>query len=965
MTRFNKFLLAAAVGLCMSNAFAQSAGDLMSKFQNLPPEQQQAILNAAKSQNLVPLPQNTQVTQPQTVTPVQPAGPGGQSASGGEGTPARAGGTAPVGERREIVTGGTGKAESGKSEAAKVEGGIPAAETLKPFGYDLFSGVPSTFAPATDMPAPKDYPLGPGDDIEVQLFGKQNQHLSLVVQRDGSIQFPELGPIQVNGMTFDDMREMLSDRISKQMIGIKSAITLGPLRSIRVFVLGDVNRPGSYTVSALSTITNALFASGGVAETGSLRRLELKRQGRIMASVDLYDLLLRGDTKADVRIEPGDVIFVPPVGPTVGISGEVRRPAIYELMGNEHVADLVRNAGGLIPSAIPALSTLQRWQGDKKVVLGVDFQTPAGNLPVRDGDMIAITRSLDQLRGLVSLTGHVQRERVVEWHPGLRVSEVAPAVEQLKSLPDLDYGLIIRKSQDRQRVTALHFRPSDVFNAPGSAGDPLLQERDVVQFFGIGSGRAAEVAGVTDQLRFQAREGEKPQLVQLAGAVEEPGTYPLTERMHLQDLIDAGLRLSPDAETAVAYVLRKPDPAGDMHVLAVQLKPGSPDLGRFTLESNDTLLVLSAKSIVGHDLVATNDELRKQARPDAPAMVFSISGEVKFPGDYPLGEGMTLAQALELAGGYTEPAQAHSAEITHAARDGKGTFVVLPEEVQLADPVKLAGVTLASRDSIVIRRQPGFEDERVITLQGEVKYPGSYRVRRGDYLSDVIVRAGGFTDMANVHGGVYTRVAVRKAEERQLDELRIELRKDMLRLINTSEQRAASSSTPGASSPNPEAQIALIQNISDQLASVKAIGRMAIDLSAITAGKANADVIIQDGDTLYVPQKTEEVLVLGEVLVPSAMHFIDHGSVDDYIKLSGGTTQSADVKRTYLIKADGHVIGRASGFLFGGDSVEPGDTVVVPLDTRPLDVLPLTTNLAQIMGQLAITAASVHSVGGF
>ena len=190
-------------------------------------------------------------------------------------------------------------------------------EALKPFGYDLFAGIPTTFAPATDVPVPAEYVVGPGDQIRVQLYGDVNQSYLLTVGRDGRIDFPELGPVEVAGQTFTQVRQDLESRVARQMIGTVASVSMGETRSIRVFVLGEAYRPGSYTVSGLSTITNALFVSGGVKEIGSLRNIQLKRRGQVVSRLDLYDLLLRGDTTDDARLLPGDVIFIPPVGKTV------------------------------------------------------------------------------------------------------------------------------------------------------------------------------------------------------------------------------------------------------------------------------------------------------------------------------------------------------------------------------------------------------------------------------------------------------------------------------------------------------------------------------------------------------------------------------------------------------------------------------------------------------------------------
>ena len=206
-------------------------------------------------------------------------------------------------------------------------------EALKPFGYDLFAGVPSTFAPATDIPVPSQYVVGPGDRFEVQLIGTTKGRYSLVVNRNGSVMFPELGPIAVSGLGFEEAKNRIESRVNDQMIGTRVVISMGELRSIRVLVLGEAARPGSYTVSGLATVTNALFASGGIKKIGSLRNIQVKRKGALVQRLDLYDLLINGDTADDVRLLPGDVIFIPPVGTTVAVTGEIRRPAIYELKG--------------------------------------------------------------------------------------------------------------------------------------------------------------------------------------------------------------------------------------------------------------------------------------------------------------------------------------------------------------------------------------------------------------------------------------------------------------------------------------------------------------------------------------------------------------------------------------------------------------------------------------------------------
>ena len=212
---------------------------------------------------------------------------------------------------------------------------------------------------------PADYVIGPGDSIRVQFFGNQNGVYEFDVTREGVLNLPDLGPVTVAGITFSELRRDLDRRVQEMLIGTQVSVSMGQLRTIRVFVLGDVNAPGSYVVGSLATISSALYLSGGISEVGSLRDIQLKRAGRVVATLDLYDLLLRGDTAGDARLQAGDAIFVPPVGATVGVGGAVKRPAIYEAKGRLTLAAAVGLAGGLSPDAYGAGATIERIGGGR------------------------------------------------------------------------------------------------------------------------------------------------------------------------------------------------------------------------------------------------------------------------------------------------------------------------------------------------------------------------------------------------------------------------------------------------------------------------------------------------------------------------------------------------------------------------------------------------------------------------
>ncbi|MBT4668873.1 MAG: hypothetical protein HOC17_05005 [Candidatus Ruthia sp.] len=288
-------------------------------------------------------------------------------------------------------------------------------EQIKQFGYDLFAGSPVTFAPITDAPIPSDYIIGPGDTINILFFGKNSSEVFLQVTRDGHLNIPHLGLVSVAGLSFSELKENLLERVATQMIGVKASISLGRLRSIRIFVLGNVYRPGSYTVSALSTLTNAIFSSGGVKRIGSLRDIQLKRKGKIITRFDLYDLLLKGDTSSDHRLLPGDVIFVPPIGLTAGITGAVKLPAIYELKPSErNLAQLINIASGTLPSAnlnsiiIKTLNfdrTKLLNQNRKSSTFSVDFATNSKKNIINNGDVIKIQHQITKSGGSIKLSG--------------------------------------------------------------------------------------------------------------------------------------------------------------------------------------------------------------------------------------------------------------------------------------------------------------------------------------------------------------------------------------------------------------------------------------------------------------------------------------------------------------------------------------------------------------------------------
>jgi polysaccharide export outer membrane protein len=517
----------------------------------------------------------------------------------------------------------------------------PGIAGLKPFGYDLFKDRSSTFAPVTDVPVPANYIVGPGDQLTVQLFGTQNRTLRLTVGRDGRVNFPEIGPIDVGGRTFPSIASDIEARVARQMIGVRASVGMGDTRSIRVFVMGEANRPGSYTVSGLATVTSALYAAGGVKPIGSLRDIQLKRAGAIVRRFDLYDLLLRGDTSDDVKLLPGDVIFVPPVSSTVAVDGEVHRPAIYEIRRETSVDDIIALAGGLTSEADSRRLALVRINDAfQRVVVSVPLDGRLGRSELlRNGDSLRVLRLPPTLDEGVTLQGHVFQPGPAAWHEGMRLTDLVGSVDVLKPNADLNYVLIRRELSPDRRAVLLSADLSAALRDPAGPKNVVLKPRDRIIVFDAESGRGEIMQPILDEIRRQSRIDRPSELVRIDGRVKARGEYPLEPQMRISDLLRAGGGLQDAAYSAKAELTRyhvsgeaRQTQVMDIDLAAILKGDGAADL---VLQPFDFLNVKEVPEWAEQEQV-------------------TLRGEVRFPGIYPIQRGETLRSVLARAGGLTK-----------------------------------------------------------------------------------------------------------------------------------------------------------------------------------------------------------------------------------------------------------------------------------------------------------------------
>jgi polysaccharide export outer membrane protein len=728
---------------------------------------------------------------------------------------------------------------------------------LKPFGYDLFSEYPSTFSPLTNVPVPSDYAVGPGDVLDVLLYGSRNSEYQMVVGRDGRINFPQLGPINVGGQLFSAVQSAIESRVRHQMIGVRASVTMAETRSIQIFVMGQAFEPGAYTISGLGTITSALYAAGGILKTGSLRRIELKRNGAVVRTLDLYDLLLQGSTADDAKLLQGDVVFIPPVGSTVAIDGQVERPAIYEIKNENTPAQVVALAGGLRPDANTAKATITRiMPNGERVVLPLDLTAGARTEGLRDGDYIHIPRLRPTLDSAVMLHGNVYTEGAYEYHPGMRLSDVIHSVDDLKPNSDLHYVLIRRELPPDRHIEAVSANLTAALANPGSPADPVLMPRDQITVFDLSSSRDRIIEPILNELRMESTAEQPEQVVTVQGRVNVPGQYPLEPGMTVADLVRAGGGLA-DA----AY-------------------PGKAELTRY---------------VVGPDGMRRTEIID-----------------------------LDLARALQ------------------------------------GDPA--ANPPLQPYDVLSIKEVSQWANQESVTLLGQVRFPGTYTIKPGETLKSVIQRAGGLTQYAFLQGAVFTRVELKQREQQEMnqlaDRMKIELGVLALRAVAT---------TQGSGVADASNALIVGRSLLAQLKAEKAVGRLVINLRAVMREPANSpnDVVLRTGDELIVPKFEQEVTVIGEVQDPTSHLYNPDLSRDGYIGLSGGFTAQADRKRIYVVRADGSVVASEGSRWFSRGSnvqIEPGDTIVVPINAEQMLPLPFWQAVTGIMYNVAIAAAAVHAL---
>jgi len=810
-------------------------------------------------------------------------------------------------------------------------------QKLRRFGENLFDANISTFAPVANAPVPETYRLGPDDTLLLQVYGKQSDTYELIVNREGAVNLPDLGPVSVVGLTFNEASSLIRSRISEANIGLQAAVTMGQLRTINVFVAGEASNPGMYAVSALTSVTQALFVSGGVSEIGSLRDIRVTRGGQTVARFDLYELLLKGNNANDITLQHGDVVFVAPAGAVVAIEGEVRRPAYYELASGETLGQLLTMAGGLQASAHVNAVSLQRSGPNGRELVNLNLtESSAQNFALRSGDKLVVPVLSQRVRDQVTVAGAVSRPGTYAWKAGMQLHHLLGNVwSDLLHSTDTDYALIVRRTNNRGDVEVKQINLLDaVDGSQTTTFTPVeLQPQDIVLVF-----HQVNLAYEREQLNTFIRNAVKSKLNRF------------TENALLAgDVTSSFFKLIESNNALIASSQFKFD---EQELSEKAIVESYINNMLQQLYVNPEYLALSKHFTRRELLFPLLQTLRKQSTDQRDIPIVSVSGDVKVPGEYPLAQGGNVAMLLQAAGGLNNSAYLRRAELSRFLAQQVDRNAVEQQNINIDLGAILAGqqqdIQLTSRDRINVFSTPDWSQVRLVNLRGEVKFPGTYQVLKGEKLSDVIQRAGGFTSDAYPYAAIFTREAIKLREAEQAEKLLAQLKSDVTSRMLTSGQ--------------PITAPAPLQML-EELQTLEPVGRMVIDLDQIMLGRTEFDIEVEHQDSLVIPRVQSSVTVMGEVQHPGSHRFRAGLSVRDYLALSGGARKRADEKRVFVIRADGSVMIPAQNrwFSAANDELKPGDTIIMPLDTEYKDGLSMWAQVTQIFYQTAVAIAALNS----
>jgi protein involved in polysaccharide export with SLBB domain len=768
-------------------------------------------------------------------------------------------------------------------------------QMLPIYGVNLFHNVPSTFSPSDQAPVTQDYLVGPDDELRVRIWGPISYSGNLRVDRSGDIYLPQVGSVHVAGLHFSELDQHLRQAVGRIYRNFDISVDVGRIRSMQIYVTGQARRPGVYTVSSLSSLVDALFASGGPSPQGSLRHILLNRDGKTVADFDLYALLIQGDKSKDVRLLPEDVLFIPAAGPQVAITGSIRVPAIYELRTGETIGDLLEAAGKTTAMSSTTRISMER-AGQGQLREAMEFPFDAGSLatPLADGDILRIFPILPEYRKTVTLRGNVANPGRFSWHPGMHLSDLIPDRDSLVSR---DYWW----KRSHLGLPAPEFEP--MISTIGQ--DPRMPESNAKGFT-----TSVTSDTLTAALLASGRQGSNDS--------DRQGGANDSDR---QGATDYDRQRTTDSE-------RTDSGASD--------RQGSYDSSSGT----DTRRASGNGSIASG--IKQNESSNGDARQPQKNTVRMAAPDIDW--DYAVIERL-------------DPEQLKTSLIPFDL----GKLVVNHDASQDLQLQPGDSITIFSEGDI---RVPLAQQTKYVTLEGEFVHSGVYSAQPGETLRDLVRRAGGLTPKAYLYGADFTRQSTRVLQQQRIDEYARDI---AIQSDRGTQALAIVGNTAGATSDVAASRIAA-QELSARLSQIRATGRIVLQFQPNSSNIDDVPPIsLENGDRFVVPSEPATVNVVGAVYDQNSFLYHPGSAVIHYLRLAGGSNRDADAHHSFVIRADGSVVGRSSmknqgawGKSFDNIRLNPGDTLVVPEKTLRPTAIRSFLDWSEMFAQLALGAAAIR-----
>jgi protein involved in polysaccharide export with SLBB domain len=751
------------------------------------------------------------------------------------------------------------------------------------------------------------------------------------------VNMPQVGTFSVAGVPFDKLQQLMQSEIGKIYRNFHVSVSMGQLHSIRIYVAGEARQPGSFTVSSLSTLVNALFVTGGPAPQGSFRHIQVRREGKVITDFDLYDLLIFGDKSKDVSLLSGDVIYIPPIGPQAAVFGSVRDSAIYELKGDgaqnpTTVGEIVKDAGGLSVLASLSNATIERiGEKHERTTLSISLTDPTSTTGMqtvlRDGDVLRIMPITPRFSQTVTLRGNLADPGRFGWHEGMKLSELIP---DSAALVTRNYW----ERRNRAGIPSPDFEPDPTQRfqvAPGNANTSMNQQSGTsnnMQRGTNGSNNTSSSQSPTSgQMQGNYAEGGQQQPVSPGSGITDP-----YQQLASQVSGTTGTDEAPPINPTL------PDCPTNWQSFNPSTGQTVPTPG---VNCNTRLSVLGGSTLA---------DQQKRIYTENSAGADRIN-DVKLP-----------APDIDWSYAVIERLDPHTFRTTLIPFDlGKVVLEHDPTQDLTLEPGDM--ITIFSQADI---RVPQLQQTKLVRIEGEVTHAGIYSVQPGETLRQLVERAGGLTENAYLYGAEFTRASTRVAQQARLDDYVSTLELEIDRATIASSANALSALDTASA----QATQASTQALITKLRLLRASGRIVLNVKPGSKEISDLPALeLQDGDRLVVPSVPPSINVVGSVYDPSSFLYESKGRVESYLREAGGPNRDADPKHVFIVRADGAVLSRESaksfwGNTFAEEDINPGDTIVVPEKVYRGSKLRYFSSIAGIFSGIGGSIATLAILAG-